>query len=260
MKLATWNINSLNVRLPQVLDWLKDNPVQALCLQELKMVSERFPIDAFKEIGYDAHWVGQKTYNGVAIITPNRGTDEQINIPNFEDEQQRAIAITLPSSVGDIRVINVYCPNGQSLDSDKYEYKLNWYKALNKWLEEEIKKYPLLAILGDYNIAPRDIDVHDPEAWEGGVLVSPEERSAFEKLINLGLVDSFTQFEQAEKSYTWWDYRRLAFRRNAGLRIDHILLSTELMKYCTACVIDKEPRRNEQPSDHTPVIATLDLP
>lgn len=259
MKLATWNINSLNVRLPQVLAWLSQNPMDALCLQELKQDDDRFPIDAFREAGYEAHWAGQKTYNGVAIITPVLGRDDQRNIPGFDDPQQRVIATTLPSPVGDIRVICVYCPNGQSLDSDKYEYKLNWYKALRDWLATELEKYPLMAVLGDYNVAPRDADVHDPAAWEGQVLVSEPERAALNALIDLGLVDSFLEFEHEEKPFTWWDYRRMAFRRNAGLRIDHILLSAELMKWCSACVIDKEPRRNEQPSDHTPVIATLDF-
>lgn len=259
MKLATWNINSLNVRLPQVLAWLADNPVDALCLQELKQEDARFPIDAFREAGYEAHWAGQKTYNGVAIITPTLGSDVQRNIPGFDDPQQRVIAATLPSPVGEIRVICVYCPNGQSIDSDKYQYKLNWYSALRDWLASELERYPLLAVLGDYNVAPRDADVHDPELWEGQVLVSEPERAALNQLLELGLVDSYLEFEHPEKPFTWWDYRRLAFRRNAGLRIDHILLSTELMTWCKACVIDKGPRGNPQPSDHTPVIATLDF-
>jgi len=257
MKLATWNINSLNVRLPQVLDWLETNPVYALCLQELKQTDDNFPIDAFREAGYDAHWAGQKTYNGVAIITPERGKDEQRNLPNFEDEQQRIIAATLPSAVGDIRVISAYCPNGQSVDSDKYTYKLAWYDALHDWLQVEMQRYPRLAILGDFNVAPADEDVHDPAAWEGKVLVSEPERKALQRLVDLGLSDSFRAFDQAEKSFSWWDYRRMAFRRNAGMRIDHILLSKELMALCTACEIDKNPRKNERPSDHTPVIATL---
>src|SRR5699024_4531287 len=259
MKLATWNINSLNVRLPQVLDWLADNPVDALCLQELKQTDDRFPIDQCGEAGYEANWAGQKTYNGVAIVSRLPGTDEQRNIPGFDDPQQRLIAATLPSPIGDIRVISAYCPNGQSLDSDKYTYKLAWYEALHSYLEQELQRYPRLAILGDFNVAPKDEDVHDPAAWEGSVLVSEPERAALQGLIDLGLTDSFRAFDQEEKSYTWWDYRRLAFRRNAGLRIDHILLSNALMPWCTACTIDKAPRRNTQPSDHTPVIATLDF-
>ncbi|NYT60906.1 exodeoxyribonuclease III [Alcaligenaceae bacterium] len=259
MKLATWNINSLNVRLPQVLDWLVANPTDALCLQELKLPDERFPLEAFQEIGYQANWAGQKTYNGVAIITRTQGVDEQRNIPGYEDHQQRIIAATLPSPIGDIRVISAYCPNGQSLDSDKYQYKLQWFQALHTWLRDELQRYPRLAILGDYNIAPKDEDVHDPAKWVGSNLVSEPERAAFEGLLDLGLTDAFRQFEQEEKSFTWWDYRRFAFRRNAGLRIDHVLLSEALLPYCSACIIDKAPRTNEQPSDHTPVIATLNF-
>lgn len=257
MKLATWNVNSLKVRLPQVLDWLENSPVEALCLQELKLTDDKFPIDAFTEAGYQACWAGQKTYNGVAIITKVAGTDVQRNMPNFEDHQQRIIATTLPSPVGDIRVVCAYCPNGQAVGSDKYEYKLKWFLALQEWLQQELQRYPRLAILGDYNVAPHDEDVHDPQKWEGDVLVSEPERSAFNALLSLGLSDTFREFEQAEKSFTWWDYRRFAFRRNAGLRIDHVLLSDALKPYCTACVIDKAPRANEQPSDHTPVVATL---
>ena len=260
MKLATWNINSLNVRLPQVLDWLEANPVDALCLQELKQTDDRFPIEAIREVGYHANWAGQKTYNGVAIISREPGMDEQRNIPGYEDPQQRLIAATLPSPVGDIRVVSAYCPNGQSVDSDKYVYKLAWYEALHEWLQAELERYPRLAILGDYNVAPTDADVHDPAKWEGGVLVSEPERAALQALIDLGLVDAFREFEQEEQSFTWWDYRRMAFRRNAGLRIDHVLLSTALAPLCTECVIDKTPRYNTQPSDHTPVIATLSFP
>ncbi len=224
MKLATWNVNSLKVRLPQVLDWLENSQVGALCLQELKLADDKFPIDALAEAGYQACWAGQKTYNGVAIITKTAGSDVQRNLPNFEDHQQRIIATTLPSPVGDIRVISAYCPNGQAVGSDKYEYKLRWFLALREWLQQELLRYPRLAILGDYNVAPHDEDVHDPKKWEGDVLVSEPERAAFNALLSLGLTDSFREFEQEEKSFTWWDYRRFAFRRNAGLRIDHVLL------------------------------------
>ncbi len=259
MKITTWNINSLKVRLPQVLDWLHANPVDALCLQELKLPDEKFPLDAFKEIGYQACWAGQKTYNGVAIITRAAGADVQRNMPAYEDHQQRIIAATLDSPIGDIRVISAYCPNGQSIGSDKYEYKLKWFEALNMWLRDEMQRYPRLAILGDYNIAPKDEDVHDPLKWIGDVLVSEPERAAFGALLDLGLADAYRQFEQEEKSFTWWDYRRFAFRRNAGLRIDHVLLSQALQPYCTSCFIDKTPRAHEQPSDHAPVTATLDF-
>ncbi|NYT45927.1 exodeoxyribonuclease III [Alcaligenaceae bacterium] len=260
MKLATWNINSLKVRLPQVLDWLQAHPVDALCLQELKLPDDKFPLDAFTEIGYTAQWAGQKTYNGVAIVARKECLEVQRNIPGFDDHQQRIIASTLASSIGDIRVISAYCPNGQAVGSDKYEYKLRWYAALRDWLEGELQRYPRLAILGDYNVAPKDEDVHDPAKWVGDVLVSEPERAAFNSVLDLGLTDAFRQFEQPEKSFSWWDYRRMAFRRNAGLRIDHVLLSDALRDYCVSCVIDKTPRANEQPSDHTPVVATLVLP
>lgn len=257
VKLATWNVNSLKVRLPQVLAWLETNPVDALCLQELKLANEFFPLDAFTEIGYHAVWAGQKTYNGVAIISREPGSDTQRNLPGFDDPQQRVIATTLPSPAGPVRVISAYCPNGQSLDSDKYTYKLAWFQALREWLDAELKTYPRLAVLGDYNVAPADEDVHDPAKWEGDVLVSEPEREAFRALLDLGLTDAFRLFPQEEKSFSWWDYRRFAFRRNAGLRIDHILLSEALRPLCTDCHIDKIPRTWEQPSDHTPVVATL---
>ncbi len=259
MKLATWNVNSLKVRLPQVQAWLEENPVDALCLQELKLPQEKFPAEALAEVGYQASWAGQKTYNGVAVLSKVAGEDVQVNLPNFEDLQQRVIAVTLPSPIGDVRVISAYCPNGQAVGSEKYEYKLQWFAALRDWLADEMKRYPRLAILGDYNVAPADEDVHDPAKWADDVLVSPPERAAFQRLIGLGLTDAFRLFEQEDKSFSWWDYRRMAFRRNAGLRIDHVLLSAPLVPYCSACVIDKAPRRNEQPSDHTPVIATLDF-
>jgi len=257
MKLATWNVNSLRVRLPQVLAWLKDNPVDALCLQELKLADEHFPLEAFTEIGYHAVWAGQKTYNGVAIISSQAGDDTHRNLPTLEDPQQRVIATTLPSAAGPLRVISAYCPNGQSVGSDKYEYKLKWFQHLRDFLAAELKTYPRLAVLGDYNVAPADEDVHDPAKWEGEVLVSEPERLAFQSLIDLGLSDAFRLFPQPEKSFSWWDYRRFAFRRNAGLRIDHVLLSEALRPHCSACIIDTEPRRWEQPSDHAPVVATL---
>ena len=259
MKIATWNVNSLKVRLPQVLKWLNDNPIDALCLQELKLADEHFPLEALAEIGYHAVWAGQKTYNGVAIISREPGTDTHRHLPGFEDPQARVIATTLPSPAGSVRIISAYCPNGQAVGSDKYEYKLRWFAAFHEWLKEEMKAHPRLAVLGDYNVAPADEDVHDPAKWEGDVLVSEPERQAFESLVDLGLTDAFRMFPQEEKSFSWWDYRRFAFRRNAGLRIDHILLSDPLKALCTACVIDREPRTWEQPSDHTPVVATLNL-
>lgn len=259
MQLATWNINSIRVRLPQILDWLADNPVDVLCLQELKLATEHFPQEAFSSIGYHACWAGQKTYNGVAILTRIPGTDVQRNLPDFDDPQQRIIAATYSSPIGEIRIVNAYCPNGQAVGSDKYEYKLKWFKAVQSWLSSELLRYPRLAILGDYNVAPKDEDVYDPAKWVGEILVSEPERAAFQALLDLGLTDAFREFEQEENLFSWWDYRRFAFRRNAGLRIDHVLLSSALRKHCTACIIDKGPRKNEQPSDHAPVIATLDF-
>jgi exodeoxyribonuclease-3 len=254
MKLTTWNVNSLKVRLPQVLQWLADNPVDVLCLQETKTTDDKFPVAAFEEIDYQVVFSGQKTYNGVAIVSRHPITDVVKNNPLFPDEQQRIIAGT----INGIRVICAYVPNGQSVGSEKYQYKLKWLAALHEWLAAELKLHPDLAILGDYNIAPADCDVHDPALWAGQVLVSDLEREAFQKLCALKLVDAFRLFDQADKLYSWWDYRQMAFRRNMGLRIDHILLSAPLAARCSACVIDKIPRKWEQPSDHTPVIATID--
>ena len=253
MRLATWNVNSLKVRLPQVLQWLTENPVDALCLQETKLTDDKFPAAELAAAGYQAVWTGQKTYNGVAILSRHAMSDIVKNNPRFADEQQRLIAAT----INGIRVVCAYFPNGQSLDSDKYQYKLRWLDALHDWLADELKAHEKLALLGDYNIAPEDRDVHDPAAWQGQVLVSEPERAVFRRLQDLGLKDAFRLFEQPEKLYSWWDYRMMAFRRNMGLRIDHILLSPALASQCTECVIDKIPRKWEQPSDHTPVVATL---
>jgi exodeoxyribonuclease-3 len=253
MRLATWNVNSLKVRLPQVLDWLAANPVDVLCLQETKQPDSDFPRAELLAAGYHSLFSGQKTYNGVAILSRMPGNDEQHGIPDLGDDQKRVIAATY----GDIRVIDVYIPNGQSIDSDKYQYKLKWLTALHDWLKQELVPYPKLILLGDYNIAPEDRDVHDPKAWEGNVLVSEPEREKFRSLVQLGLNDSFRLFEQAEKSFTWWDYRMMGFRRNHGLRIDHILISEPLVAQCRSCLIDKAPRKLERPSDHTPVIVEL---
>ncbi len=254
MKLATWNVNSLKVRLPHVLQWLADNPVDALCLQETKLTDDKFPVAEIAAAGYNVVFTGQKTYNGVAILSRHPMTDVIKNIPSFEDQQQRVIAATIDG----VRVICAYIPNGQAVDSDKYQYKLGWLSGLHGWLAQECAAHPKLALLGDYNIAPDDRDVHDPVAWQGSVLVSEPERAAFQRLLDLGLKDSFRLFEQPAKLFSWWDYRQMAFRRNMGLRIDHILLSAPLAAKCTACVIDKAPRKLEQPSDHTPVVATID--
>ncbi|MCH8620648.1 exodeoxyribonuclease III [Undibacterium sp. TS12] len=256
MKLVTWNVNSLKVRLPQVLQWLETNPVDVLCIQETKLTDDKFPQAEIEAAGYQVAFTGQKTYNGVAILSKHTMTDIQKNNPQFEDEQQRIIAATIQG----MRIICAYVPNGQALDSDKFQYKLKWFAALESWVREEMARHRKLAVLGDYNIAPEDRDVHDPAAWEGMNLVSPAERTALKNLMALGLTDSFRQFEQAEKSFSWWDYRALGFRLNKGVRIDHILLSAELAQACTSCIIDRIPRKWEQPSDHAPVVATLALP
>ncbi len=251
MKLATWNVNSLKVRLPQVLDWLAAHAPDALCLQETKTEDARFPLAEIEAAGYHASFSGQKTYNGVAILTRQSVTAAAHGIPGFEDPQKRVTAAT----VDGVRVICVYVPNGESVESDKYRYKLDWLAALTSWLRAELAQHPALAVLGDFNIAPEDRDVHDPRAWAGKVLCSAAERAAFGQLTALGLKDTFRLFDQPEQSFSWWDYRMNAFRRKMGLRIDHVLASAALAARCGACSIDSEPRRNERPSDHAPVIA-----
>lgn len=253
MKLASWNVNSLKVRLPQVLEWLHANQPDVLCLQETKLEDSQFPLAELKAAGYGAVFSGQKTYNGVAIISKHPASETACGLPNYPDEQKRLIT----ASINGVRVICMYAPNGQSVDSEKYQYKLAWLAALQTWLKGQMLHYPKLALLGDYNIAPEDRDVYDPQAWRGNVLVSAPEREAFNGLLKLGLHDSFRLFDQPEKSYSWWDYRMMAFRRNMGLRIDHILLSPALTPACTACAIDRTPRKMERPSDHAPVIAEL---
>lgn len=253
MKFATWNVNSLTVRLEHVLNWLKEHEVDVLCLQETKQEDSKFAYEAFKALGYEAVHSGQKTYNGVAILSRHAISNVQRNIPDFEDPHQRVIA----ADIAGIRVICAYIPNGQAIDSDKYQYKLRWLDAFSNWLKAELVLHPQLVLLGDYNIAPEDRDCHDPAAWEGQVLVSAPEREAFRNLLALGMHDSFRLFEQPEKSFSWWDYRMLGFRRNAGLRIDHILVSEALKESCKSVHIDKAPRRLERPSDHTPVVLEL---
>ncbi len=254
MKIATWNVNSLKVRLPHVLDWLAANQPDVLCLQETKLEDVNFPVAEIEAAGYRALFSGQKTYNGVAILSRQPGTEVQMGIPGFDDEQKRVLAATYDG----VRVVCGYFPNGQSLDSDKYQYKLRWLEAMTGWLESEKQKYPALALLGDYNIAPEDRDTHDPQAVDQ-VLVSPAVRDYFRQLQALGLQDAFRLFEQPEKSFSWWDYRMMGFRRNLGLRIDHILLTAPLAQQCSACWIDKAPRKLERPSDHTPVVAEITI-
>lgn len=259
MKVATWNVNSLRVRLPQVIDWLHKHSVDVLCLQELKLPDAQFPLEAFQEIGYTAAWAGQPTYNGVALISKQEPTQVQRNLPNYDDPQQRLIAATYDSTQGPLRIVCAYCPNGESLESDKFIYKKEWFAALNEWLKEQLHTFPLLVALGDYNIAPADIDVHDPKRWEGKIHASPEERAIFQSLLDLGFVDAYRAHHPEDPGFSWWDYRRRAYQRNAGLRIDLGLVSDALWPHCTNAWVDTEPRGNERPSDHTPVIVELEV-
>lgn len=267
MKLATWNVNSLSVRLPHLLTWLAAHPVDALVLQETKLTDDKFPHAELAAAGWQAVWFGQKTYNGVALLVPAAHTAPQAvvrNIPGFDDEQARVIAATVGSAASAdgtslaTRVIGAYFPNGQAPGSDKFAYKMKWLQALQDWVRGELQQHPRLVLMGDFNIAPEDRDVYDPEAWAGQIHCTDEERAHFRALLALGLHDAFRMFDQPPKSWSWWDYRNLAFRKNQGLRIDHILVSEALRARVSACAIDKEPRRAERPSDHAPVVVTLD--
>ena len=257
MKIATWNVNSLAVRLPQVLDWLAANPVDALALQELKLTDDKFPADALTAAGYQTVAFGQKTYNGVAILSRHPLRDVVRNIPGFEDEQARVIAATLDTPAGPLRLVNGYFVNGQEPGSDKFAYKMRWLQALQDWLRGELAQHPRLALVGDFNVAPEDRDSYDPEGLRETIHHTTQERQHFQALLGLGLTDAFRLFEQPEKSFSWWDYRMLGFQKNRGLRIDHILVSQALAPLVTACTVDRQPRKNKQPSDHAPVVATL---
>lgn len=259
MKLAAWNVNSLKVRLPHLLDWLASAKPDVVCLQELKLDNPVFPEAEIEAAGYQAVFNGQKTYNGVAILSRHALSDVVLDIPGFADEQKRVISATLQTTLGPLRVVCAYCPNGQSVGSDKYDYKLRWYAALTEYLRQSLLVTPQLAILGDYNIAPDDRDVHDPAAWKDQVLCSAPERAAFQALLDLGLHDSFRLFEQAPETWSWWDYRMNAFKRRMGLRIDHVLISDALRPHCRSSSVDSAPRALERPSDHAPVIADLAL-
>jgi exodeoxyribonuclease III len=253
LKLATWNVNSLAVRLPQLLDWLAAAQPDALVLQETKLTDDKFPHAEIEAAGWQAQWFGQKTYNGVALLSRTPATAVVKNIPGFDDTQARVIA----GSVGEVRVIGAYFPNGQAPDSDKFVYKMRWLQALQDWVRAELAAHPQLVLMGDYNIAPEDRDVFDPVAWAGQIHCTPEERAHFRALLGLGLHDAFRLFEQPPRLWSWWDYRNLAFRKNQGLRIDHILVSELLRPRVQACQIDKAIRKNERPSDHAPVWAEL---
>lgn len=260
MRIATWNVNSLNVRLPHLLDWLKTESPDIVALQELKMDDPAFPHAALNAAGYQAIAAGQRTYNGVAILAkvPVQGSDIVMNIPEFPDDQKRVLTATYPLSDGTpLRVVNVYVPNGQSVGSDKYAYKLAWLAALGDFIADQLQRYPNLVVLGDFNIAPADRDVFDADKWGEGILCSAQERQAYQSLLGLGLADCFRLHEQDAGHFSWWDYRQGAFRRDHGLRIDLILASAPVAQRCDACTIDKIPRQWERPSDHTPVVASL---
>ena len=275
LRIATWNVNSIKVRLPHILQWLESQmkagtPIDALCLQELKLTEDKFPYAELESAGYLSMALGQKTYNGVAILVrrealaplsqdPSTAFLSPVkNIPGFDDPQQRLVAATIAfKGTRPIRLVCGYFPNGQAPGTDKFAYKLEWLKALKGFISMELEQHPRLVLLGDFNIAPFDEDVHDPAKWVGQNLVSPEERTAYQELLGLGLHDSYRLFDQNPKSFSWWDYRMMGFRRNAGLRIDLVLLSNQLQELCSACEIDKTPRTWEQPSDHAPVIASI---
>lgn len=251
MKVASWNVNSLKVRLPHVLDWLAVHQPEILGLQETKTIDENFPAEAIEAAGYQVAFAGQKTYNGVAVLSKTKSKDIITDLPGLNDPQRRVLGCT----VGDIRFLNLYVPNGSEVGSEKYDYKLGWLEKLAKYVEAQLKEHENFIVVGDFNIAPDDRDVHDPEAWHEKILCSSPEREALQKLIELGLSDTFRLFSQDEKLFSWWDYRAAGFRRNLGLRIDLVLSSSSMTKRCTASYIDKEPRKLERPSDHAPVVA-----
>ena len=254
MKVVTWNVNSLRVRLPQVLDWAARHRPDLLCLQETKLPDSDFPIAEIEDAGYQVLYSGQRTYNGVAIMSRQAGADVVMDLPGLDDPQRRVLG----ASFGNLRVLNLYVPNGQSVGSDKYAYKLEWLDKLRTFVADQLKQYPYFVVLGDFNIAPADEDVHDPDIWRDSVLCSEPERAAFRKLLALGLQDSFRLFDQEPATFSWWDYRAAAFRRNLGLRIDHVLCSKGISTLCTACYIDRTPRGWERPSDHAPVVADFE--
>lgn len=255
MKIATWNVNSLKVRLPQVLDWLASEQPDILCLQETKLTDENFPADDITAAGYEVVYSGQKTYNGVATISRSAAADVITDVPGLDEPQRRILGTTIDG----VRVLNLYVVNGQEVGSDKFAHKLHWLDKVTGYIDQQLKDHERFVVLGDFNIAPADEDVHDPEAWHERILCSTPERDALGRMLGLGLQDTFRLFPQEEKSFSWWDYRAAAFRRNMGLRIDLILASQALADCCSACHIDKAPRRLERPSDHTPVVAEFSL-
>lgn len=255
IKIASWNVNSIKIRLEQVKSLLIQENIDILSLQETKIIDADFPLQVFTEMGYCVEFSGQKSYNGVAIISKKPITNIETNIPNFPDSQKRIIA----ASIADLRIINLYVPNGGAIDSEKYQYKLEWLNHITKFLEDQLRNFPNLIVVGDFNIAPHDVDVHDPKAWEGSTLVSAKEREALQNILNLKLYDSFRKFTQEPNYFTWWDYRAASFRRNLGLRIDLILVSEPLLKHCLSNQIITQFRKDPRPSDHAPVVITLEL-
>ena len=255
MKIVSWNVNSLNVRLPHVIAFCEYAEPDVLALQEIKMTDENFPAEALKEIGYECAWSGQKTYNGVAVLSRQSLADPVTDVPGLDDLQRRILAVT----VGDVRVINLYVVNGSEVGSDKYEYKLKWLQHVTNYVESQLAKHKNVVVLGDFNIVPEDRDIYDPEEWHEKILCSTPERKALQKIMDLGLTDTFRMFDQVDRSFSWWDYRAAGFRRDLGMRIDLVLASKAMAERCTAASIDKEPRRQERPSDHTPVIAEFEI-
>jgi exodeoxyribonuclease-3 len=255
LKIASWNVNSLKVRLPQVLAWLEACKPDILAMQETKLPDDRFPADELSAAGYYSVFAGQPTYNGVAVLSREPASSAVTDIPGLEDPQRRILAVTVPTILGELRVVNLYVVNGAEVGSDKFAYKLEWLDKVTRWLEEETRRHRQLVVLGDFNIAPEDRDVHDPESWREKILCSTPERSALQRMLSLGLVDTFRLFAQQEGVFSWWDYRMNAFRRKMGLRIDLLLASASMAKKCTAAYVDIEPRRQERPSDHAPVVA-----
>ncbi len=253
MRVATWNVNSLKVRLPQLVDWLGHAQPDIVCLQETKLDDRQFPLPEIAEAGYRAVYSGQPTYNGVAILSREEAGDVTTGLPDLTDPQKRVIAATC----GSVRVVCMYVPNGQATGSEKYAYKLSWLAAAERYLAAELATHPALIVAGDFNIAPEDRDVHDPDLWRDQVLCSAPERTAFQRLLAVGLLDSFRLFEQPPGTFTWWDYRQLGFQKNRGLRIDHILVSETLAGGCRSCHVERAMRKRERPSDHAPVIAEL---
>jgi exodeoxyribonuclease-3 len=251
MKLASWNVNSLKVRLPHVLDWLAQHQPDVLGLQETKTIDENFPVEDIEAAGYQVTYAGQKTYNGVAVLSKIKPADIITDVPGLEDPQRRVLGVT----IGELRFLNLYVPNGSEVGSEKYDYKLDWLEKLIAYVETQVKQHKNFVMVGDFNIAPDDRDLWDPVGWKDKILVSPHERAALQRLLDLGLTDTFRHFDQEENLYSWWDYRAAGFRRNHGMRIDLLLSSPAMTKRCTASYIDKEPRKLERPSDHAPVVA-----